>query len=192
MGNLEKRLASLYRVLCPSSQTLGEYHLALLPLEEMEQVQAHLSICPHCRREVENLQTFLLTEEETSARPAPWTSRVKVLLAELLTSSSSQPAWGLAGVRGSEEDDVLLYQAEEWQVALTVLPDSAAQKTLLGTVFGPAVTNWQVFLESEHERVGATAVDETSSFEFSHLETGDYALILQSDQTEINILSLTI
>ncbi len=191
--SLEERLSELYRIECPPSQTLGEYHLGMLPAEAADGVARHLAHCLHCRHEVETLAGFLAAEEETAVKPT-WLKRVRTILAELVPPTGigfpAEPA--LSGVRGSLDDETRLYQAEEWQVALELQADDPAQKSLLGIVFGPPVAAWQVQWQQADKRVWTTAVDETGAFEIPNIQLGEYDLILQSDEAEINILSLVI
>ncbi|HIP71605.1 MAG TPA: hypothetical protein EYH05_09450 [Anaerolineae bacterium] len=191
--NLEERLSQLYRIECPPSQVLGEYHLGMLPPGEADGVALHLAHCPHCRGEVETLAAFLAAEEVTAVK-STWLKRIRTILAELVPptgiDSPAEPA--LSGVRGVLDDETRLYQAEEWQVALEFLADDPAQTSLLGIVFGPPVAAWQVQWQQADERVWTTAVDETGAFEIPNIQPGEYDLILKSDEAEINILSLVI
>ena len=60
LDRLQKRLRSgLHRVNCPSSMELGEYHLRMLPASQMLVVAQHVRECPHCAREISELEGFL-------------------------------------------------------------------------------------------------------------------------------------
>ena len=57
MDHIEQALtAQLYRITCPSSEELGEYHLHMLPAEQTTAVAQHLRTCPHCTRELAELK----------------------------------------------------------------------------------------------------------------------------------------
>src|SRR5690242_21718912 len=57
---LEQQLTGkLYRWDCPSSQTLGEYHLGMLANEARVQINLHLSSCVLCAAELATLSSFL-------------------------------------------------------------------------------------------------------------------------------------
>lgn len=49
----------LYRVTCPTSMELGDYHLKLLPAPQALIVAQHVRECPLCRREVADLEDFV-------------------------------------------------------------------------------------------------------------------------------------
>ncbi len=56
-------LRILYRLHCPDSQALGEYHLGLLAAAEASAVREHLAECPYCPAELEALRQFLAESE---------------------------------------------------------------------------------------------------------------------------------
>src|SRR4026209_2290663 len=49
----------LYRVTCPTSMELGDYHLKLLPAPQALIIAQHVRECPLCRREVAELEDFV-------------------------------------------------------------------------------------------------------------------------------------
>ncbi len=53
----------LYRLHCPCSQALGDYHLGLLAEAEASAVREHLAECPYCTAEIETLRQFLAESE---------------------------------------------------------------------------------------------------------------------------------
>lgn len=97
---LEQALRShLWRWDCPSAQALGEYHLQLLDSAQSTAVAQHLSICPHCEAELEDLRAFLkaaaLPASPAQQRAAqPRIPRPGELIAALMPRS---PALALRG-----------------------------------------------------------------------------------------------
>ena len=56
----QKLLTShLFRISCPSSTELGEYHLRMLAPDQMLIVSQPLRECPYCAREIVQLKEFL-------------------------------------------------------------------------------------------------------------------------------------
>ena len=53
-------LQALYRHHCPTSQRLSDFHLGILADLETQMVQLHLTQCPHCAFELEELAQFLV------------------------------------------------------------------------------------------------------------------------------------
>lgn len=50
----------LYRMFCPATEVLIDFHLGLLPSEQHELVRQHLALCPHCAPELETLRSVRL------------------------------------------------------------------------------------------------------------------------------------
>ncbi len=60
MNDLEDNMRmNFYRVLCPASHVLGDYQLGMLSADQHNEIQSHLSKCPHCQRELAELATFM-------------------------------------------------------------------------------------------------------------------------------------
>ena len=83
MAHIDDSLkAALYRITCPDSATLGNFHLSLLPPGDQENIAAHLKSCPYCSLEIEQLERFL-AETAVSLQPTT-TERIKVWIAKRL------------------------------------------------------------------------------------------------------------
>ncbi|MGD8405599.1 MAG: hypothetical protein PVJ21_18215, partial [Anaerolineales bacterium] len=56
----QKLLTSrLYRASCPSTDELGEFHLRMLPSNQMLIISQHVRECPLCTREIGQLKEYL-------------------------------------------------------------------------------------------------------------------------------------
>ena len=55
----EQLIGMVYRVFCPESQELGEYFLGFLPEGRRAVLETHCADCPHCTRELDQLQADL-------------------------------------------------------------------------------------------------------------------------------------
>ena len=53
-------LRVFYRHHCPTSQRLSDFHLGILADMETQMVRLHLTECPHCTLELEELVHFLV------------------------------------------------------------------------------------------------------------------------------------
>lgn len=203
LTRLQDRLtAQLYRVVCPSPLELGEYHLGLLPRDQAAAVAWHLAECPHCAREVAQLEDYL-TELAPTLEPGlleQVKERVKVLVAHLvngglaaglLTQPTLAPAY--AGIRGGEGEP-FLYQADDVQIAAEVQDDAerSDRKVLLGLVIGMEPSGVKAHLWQADQRVAVVPVDELGNFVIPGLAPGSYELILSGPEVEIHIQDLEI
>lgn len=199
LADLQGRLtAALYRVTCPSPLELGEYHLGVLPRERMAAVSRHLEGCPHCSREVAQLQAYLgelAADLEFSPR-----ERIKVWVAELIRGEGGRdrpPALVLApaamGLRG-EERGPRLYQAGEAQIAIEIQDDvqQPGRKTVLALVTGVATHSLVGHLWQAGQRVAEVPVDELGNLIIAGLVPASYDLILSGPGTEIHIQGLEV
>lgn len=187
----------LYRAVCPSTEVLGEYHLDILSNEETRDVRLHLAECPHCTRELAQLQDYLhtlATDVEQSAL-----DRVKVLIARLVgggeagSSPSMAGVPAFAGVRG-EPQGSYLYEAGDVEVVIQVQdhPDRTERRNLLGLVMGLDAVDVEAHLWRDDERVATASVDDLDNFVLSDVASGTYELILAGGDVEVHIRDIAI
>jgi len=195
-GFQEHMTARLYRLSCPSTIELGEYHLGMLPDVQREAVRHHLDTCPHCSSEVAQLKSYL--SELTSDLEFSPLEKVKVLIAQLVSdmrpgdlSAPFSLAPVPAGLRG-EQEGPLFYRAGDAQVTLEIQedPQTPGSRTLVGLLIGIDPAGFQAHLWHGTERLAISGVDELGNFSVPDLEPGEYQLILSGPKTEIHIQSL--
>jgi hypothetical protein len=116
--------ALLYRVDCPSSHMLGEYHLDVLTPGERRQIAAHVAECPACADEVRTLSRFLVSEPP--AEPAGVIEQVKRIIATLLPLT---PEAAYAAVRSTRGPSAQKYQAED--LFVTIHLQATARQSLV-------------------------------------------------------------
>jgi hypothetical protein len=193
----------LYRITCPSPLELGEYHLGMLSTAQAETVAEHLVGCPHCAREVAQLEGYL-AELESSLKPnllKQVKQRVRVLIAHLISGDSEgdwmrQPAFApaYAGIRG-EGEEPLIYQADDIQVVVQAQEDAEQpdRKTILGLVIGLVEgQELKAHLWRSGQRIATVPVDESGNFVIPGLTPGGYELILSGPEVEIHIQELQV
>jgi len=197
LAKLRNRVGSrLYRINCPSTLELGEYHLGLLEGSEKLVVAQHIRECQHCQGEIAHLEEFLKAQD---SQPDVLQS-AKVLIATLVggggtnreqTGPSLSPA--LSGLRG-DEDEPFTYQAGNVQIVIDVQDDveQTGHKTLLGLVTGLESNDCNVQVSKEGETIATASVDEVGNFIVPHLLPGNYQLALKSQEVEIHIKSLLV
>ena len=197
LAAFEGRLAAgLYRALCPTPQELGEYHLGLLAADQATAVEQHLAGCPHCAREVAQLQAFLASQEPVR-EPAPGPleqvrEQVRVWIAQLLA-----PGPGLApapvGIRGQEQAS-RTYRAGGVEVVLGVQPDAEQpdRSVILGLVIGLDAAGVAAHLWQNRRPIATVEVDDLDSFVIPGIAPGVYELVLAGPKLEIVIQDLQI
>jgi hypothetical protein len=194
-AHLQNRLQKeVYRAACPTPIELGDYHLELLPDPQKLVIAQHLRECPLCRREVAELEEFML---EPTAQTS-WLAPVKVLIARLLSGKEVDQAQekfspAFAGLRG-EGDEPFIYQADQTQIVIEVQEDleQPGLKVLMGLV-SELESNEFIVQASQKGKVRAVSpIDEIGNFVLVHVAPGEYELTVRGPNTEIRIQSFTV
>ena len=195
MAHIDDSLkAALYRITCPDSATLGNFHLGLLPEDVATQISDHLAICPHCVREIEQLEVFL-AETAVSLQPST-VERIKVWIAKRIPSGGQTgnrlgtPAFAM---RGSDTGP-LMYEAGDAQLSLEVRddPEHPGRKTILGLVLGIETEAVEVKLIQGDVVKTTVTLDDLGNFTLNNLHVGQYALLLTGPDLEIQITAVDI
>jgi hypothetical protein len=196
MDLIDRILSStLYRISCPSPDDLGEYHLQMLSNEETEAIRQHLATCPHCSREIAQLQSYLkdlAPDLEFAPQEDSIQERVKIWIAKLLPppDPALRPAFGLRG----EAESPLMFEAGSYQLTLEIQDDPAKPgfRTILGLVIGGADRLQQVELWQDGRSIQTTTLDELGNFVFAGVQPGHYDLILSQLAAEIHVEAFTV
>ncbi len=179
--------AKLYRVDCPDALELGEYQLGVLPRRRISAVEKHLSFCPLCAHELEQLVNFM--------KPG-LVERAKVVLAELISGGASTgplsltPAFGQRGGRNGP----LIYEADNVKIAIDIQGDAKhiGRQALIGLITGLHAEDYVVSLWRDGKELSNTNVDDLGNFTISNLEQGEYELFIKGPKVEIHIQTFTI
>jgi hypothetical protein len=191
MDFTERTLSSfLYRITCPSSSDLGEYHLQMLSDEQTEAIRQHLTTCPHCTRELAQLQSYL--KEMAPDLDYTFQERVKIWIARLLPAFPATQAPAFA-VRG-ESEGPLMFEAGSYHLTLEVQDDPANPgfRTILGLVIDGEATLQRVELWQDGRSVQETALDDLGNFVFAGVRPGSYDLILSQLAAEVHVQGFTV
>jgi hypothetical protein len=194
----DRLIALLYRVACPSPLEVGEYHLGVLPVEQRLALDRHLAECPHCRRELRQLEGYVAAlAPDVELGPL---ERIKVLIARLVSAPEGQPGPGVpapalaaAGLRG-EGESLLLYQADGIHISLECQDEAKDRDRmiLLGLVTGADTTGMEVQLWQPDQLIATAPVDPLGNFVVSDLIPGSYRLVLRGPEVEVQITELEI
>jgi hypothetical protein len=188
-------MGRLYRHECPPALALGEYHLGLLPPNEAAAVKAHLAACPHCRREVAELDAYLdgLQPSLADHLVDRTVEQLRLVIARLLSPPGPALSPAYAGVRG-EEQAPALYEAEEIQIAIEIEDDVdvPGRKVILGLVLGAESPGGEALLWQTGRPIAAAPLDELGNFVIPDIAAGSYDLIVTGPRVEVHIENLDV
>ena len=180
--------ALLFRHICPPADEIGDYHFGFLPKAEANRIATHLAICPHCSRELVQMQRFV---GELPTAPS-LIDRIKVWFADLLPEDDTvgQPKLAFRG----DDDELLLYEANELQISIDVQDDveHVGYRAIVGLVIGGEEAEYKAQLYRDGEHVQTVEVDIAGSFICDHLQPGEYELILNGDEVLVHLQSLKV
>jgi len=191
LRQVERRIGSLlYRVDCPSTMEIGDYHIGLLPTDLAERIRMHISGCQHCEAELTQLSGYLAALK--TDLEVPLVEKTKALVARLLRGPglggqlSMAPA--LAGLRGAGEHSYV-YGAGDAEIVIEVQsdPKHAGRRILLGLVTGKEIAHGVAHLWRGGERQTTLTIDELGNFSVPDLAPGGYELILSAPDVEIHL-----
>lgn len=183
----------LHRFDCPSSLTIGEYQVDLLPPDDRTRVAQHLLECPHCAAELQTLRSFmsgpLLDDRMLQREAQPGTMERLRRVVATLVSPSRERAYG--GLRGSAAETGQTYRAEGLSVTLGPGPrGTRGRASVMGLVWAesaeaPPLEGAEAQLVSEGG-TSAAPIDELGNFGLEDVVPGTYRLELRlADRTVV-------
>lgn len=195
LARIQSRLtARFYRLECPKSEILGEYHLGLLSQRQSIDVAKHLLECPHCTRELDQLTDYL------SERPDPFKG-IKVLIARWVGEKGGGPSTGevafapaFAMLRGSSQVPVSL-EADGILIILDIQPAATERATILGQVAADEQDLWTgstIEVRQEGVQICTAVVDDLGAFSCGELSTGQAELLLISKSGTVVLANIEI
>jgi hypothetical protein len=149
----------------------------MLSTSQVPGVAQHLRECPHCKREIADLKTYL-SELAPPLQPNPL-EQVKVLFARLVGDGgrraggmAPEPAFGM--LRGSAGGPITL-EADGILVILDLQPAPEGRKTVLGQVAADDLDRWlgaRVELRQNGQLQSTAALDDLGTFRCEGVLTG--------------------
>jgi len=189
LGRFQERLAGrLYRVNCPPSMELGEYHLRMLPAPRMLVVAQHVRECPHCTREVAELQGFLSDLEP--AAEGSLLEKAQVLIARLL--GPGDPAFAPAMALRGEARGPLTFAAEGVVIVLDIKPITEGRTDVLGQVAADNQDQWTgalVELRKDNQLKMSSIVDDLGAFRCEGVMPGQLELRIIPNNGSVIVIS---
>lgn len=179
----QKRLTShLFRISCPSSTELGEYHLRMLPSDQMLMISQHLRHCPYCNREIGQLKEFL-TDLASGLEGGPLV-KTKLLIAQLVSGQGAscpagEPSFALRG----ESEGPMTFEVGGILIVIDIQKASDGKLNILGQVATDQQDDWTdaaVKLHQKDQPERNTAVDDLGAFRFEDLLLGTMDLEIEA------------
>lgn len=191
---------SLYRLDCPDSEVIGEFHLGITSPEVSQSIAAHLKRCPLCSEELQVLRQYM---REVDFYPAESPlEKIKVLVAKLISPGDAagvpfQPAY--AGVRGETPTGLQTYEANGITITISVEEDTAqpGRKLLLGFLSTrgqelESLAGAGVQLFREADLIATDMVDDLGNVVFGGILPGEYTLKLMIEELEVRVEGIAI
>jgi hypothetical protein len=195
LGQFQDHLSSrLYRITCPSSLELGEYHLHMLPPSQMLLVAQHLRECPHCTREIGELTDFLSDSVPTLGEGL--LGNVRVLIAQLVGAGTQPGSTHTFPVLRGEAKGPMLFEADGIVITLDIQSGPNRQVSILGQVAADDQDNWLdgvAKLQQTNLSDLTVTLDDLGAFRFDVAHPGSIKLTVTSPHNiEVQIPNIDI
>ncbi len=190
LERFQKTLTSqLYRIDCPSPLELGEYHLRMVPASQMLIIRQHLQECPHCAREVAQLEEFFLGDLVPMGNSL--LGQARVLIAKFVNGKPGESTPTFAALRGEVKGPITL-EAEGLIIVLDIENTNEGKVNILGQVAADDQDQWTGALVKVHqdgELEFSTTVDDLGAFRSEGIMPGSKELQMISKDNSLIIIS---
>jgi hypothetical protein len=194
---LQARLKTrLYRIACPTSIELGEYHLRMLPAPQRLVIAQHLRECPHCARETALLENFL-----DGPSPTPQGSpfgKARLLVARLVgrttgpgLSTENRPSTALSALRGEGQLPLTL-EADGVVIVLDVQASGTGRLAIRGQLAATDQVLWaDASVECRHDNQleSVAKIDDLGAFYLESVLPGQKDLRIFPKRSSVVIVS---
>jgi hypothetical protein len=190
LAHLQERVKTcIYRINCPTSIELGEYHLHMLPAPQRLVIAQHLRECHHCAREIAQLESFM-------GQPLPtpqggWYAQTRLLVARLAglgLGSENRPSPALRG----EGRPPMTLEADGIAIVLDVQATGIGRLTIFGQLAAADQDLWtdaSVEFRQDGQLESMTVVDDLGTFHFKDVLPGQKELWIISKSNPVVIVS---
>ncbi len=181
----QKLLTSrLYRASCPSTDELGEFHLRMLPSNQMLVISHHVRECPLCTREIGQLKEYLSDLEPVSE--GNLLQQTKRLIAKLVggqgtSGIAGEPSFALRG----ESKGPITFETEGAVIVLDVQPANEGKVNIFGQVAADDQDLWTGSTITLNQADGSKTTDslnDLGAFQFEKVSTGSIQITILSPQ----------
>ena len=181
LAELQARVRSrLYRINCPSSLDLGEYHLGMLPDPKKLVVVQHVRECVHCARELAQLEGYLSKLGPTGE--IGLLEGLKVLVARWVGGNPEGISRATSALRG-EAKRPITFEADGMVIILDIQPTSEGRVSVLGQVAADDQDGWTgavVELRQADTSPISASLDDLGAFRFEEAHLGSTEITITS------------
>lgn len=190
----------LFRILCPSSKVLAEFHYGLLAEAKMREIQQHVQMCPFCKKEIANLMHMDKPAEDQDSPDSQISMHaipgVRRIVAKLNMPNTLKTVYGTNRSLSSEQ--FYAYQAEQIELTLDIhrILGSKQNLVMYGNVYcldDSLSDTYPGTVSLLTPQTVATSVPlDDGSFVIEDIRPGCYSLSLRLSAIEIFVDSLII
>ena len=188
LDHFQKNLAGrLFRSTCPSTLTLGEYHLRMLPASQMLIVAQHVRECPHCARETAELNEYLSDFAQAPNEILP--EKRKTIMARLIGGQTEPNLQGehslasaFATLRGESQGPIVL-EADGIVILLGFARASSGKVSIIGQLAADHQEDWTgaaVELQQTDTTPLIASLDDLGAFTFEALHPSPIQITITS------------
>lgn len=192
----QKLLTSrLHRAACPSTDELGEFHLRILPSDQMLVISQHVRECPLCTREIEQLKGFL--SDLVPVSEGNLLQQTKRLVARLVSGGGAPGTVGEASfaLRGTGEGP-LTFETEGAVIVLDIQPANEGKVNIFGQVAADDQDVWTgstITLKQADGSKTTDTLDDLGAFRFEQVSSSSIQIMILSHQgVEVQIPNIDV
>ncbi|HEX9333633.1 MAG TPA: hypothetical protein VF896_17200 [Anaerolineales bacterium] len=161
----------------------------MLPASQMLMIGQHLSECPHCAREIAQLEVFFLGDLAPTENNL--LGQAKVLFARLVGGSAGESAPTFAALRGAAKGPIT-FEADGIVIVLDVQPTNEGKVNILGQVAADDQDQWTgalIELYQGGELQSSSTVDDLGAFHSEGIMPGSKELRIIPKDSSLIVVS---
>lgn len=180
-------LGLLYRENCPAPEKLGQYQVGLLEAAERLSLAAHLRECPHCSRELVEMESALEAEDSLVESALRLIGSARRVIEAALVSPGDPATAALRGPNDTLQAVPQAYHAAGLDILIGFQAEAGRPAgTLTGAVVQAGqVAGKQAWLFGAQPTPIASTVDDLGTFTFEAIRPGTYDLALEAGENAI-------
>ena len=191
-GEEAKLFDQLFRVECPTSLLLGEWHLGLLDKTTSQMISNHIDLCSECENELVVMAEMLdqplfqTASKHTfqQKRGFGLLKRIVMTLEQALSNIGTQSA--PVALRGDSWN--AYYSGGDYLLSLT-RQEQEQGSALIGSILADSVAG-QATLKEESGLIYEAPITDSATFSFDGVTPGEYELVITTQETQLVVPQL--